>query len=937
MNLDKLTNKSREALMSSQSTALDNGNQEIGAIHLLNALIIQENGLIPSLLEKLNITLSNFNDAVNTAIGKLPKVQGDSAKQYNGKDFSEVLLAAQKMADEMKDEYVSVEHFFLALTATGGDVKEIFSKFDIKKDKILECLQTVRGNQRVTSADPETTFDALEKYGRDLTEMAFNDKLDPVIGRDDEVRRVIQILSRRTKNNPVLIGESGVGKTAIAEELARRIVRGDVPESLKNRKLISLDMGSLVAGAKFRGEFEERLKAVLKEVAMAEGDIILFIDELHTVVGAGASEGSMDASNLLKPMLARGELHCIGATTTDEYRKYIEKDAALERRFQSVLIDQPSVEDTISILRGLRERYEIHHGIKIKDSALVAAAVLSDKYISDRYLPDKAIDLMDEAAACLKTELESCPQEIDELQRKVMRLEIEIAGLKKETDKASNAKRSKLEAELAEIQSECDELRARWENEKSNIEKIQTLRSSLELAKQQLERAEREYNLEDAAKLRHGTIPSIEKQIDEYEQTLQIAEDSEELESVDGEKPKTSRLLKEDIDEDDIATIVARWTNIPVNKLVQSEKEKLLNLSDWLHDRVIGQNEAVEAVSDAVMRARAGLKDPSRPIASFIFLGPTGVGKTELARALAINLFDDERSMIRIDMSEYMEKHSVARLVGAPPGYVGYDEGGQLTEAVRRRPYSVVLFDEIEKAHGDVFNILLQVLDDGRITDSRGRTVDFKNTIIIMTSNIGSHIILDTEDKEVAREKVFDLMKEQFRPEFLNRIDEILMFHGLELKHIKLIVDIQLVGLKKRLMDHNIIFDMAEDAKELLAEHGFDPNFGARPLKRAVVKELETPISKLIISGELPDNSFLQCAIKDDKLSFLIDDLPEDELVDESIECEVIDEDIVVDKKTVSDKEQDAEIIENNNEEIIDAEVVNEQEKKKKTKKKKTK
>ena len=936
MNLEKLTNKSREALMGSQSIALDNGNQEIGAIHLLSALVNQENGLIPSILEKLDISVSSVNDAINTAISTLPKVQGDSAQQYNGKDFSEALLAAQKLATEMKDEYVSVEHFMLALTSTGGKIKEIFQKFNITKDKILQCLQTIRGNQRVTSADPENTFDALAKYGRDLTEMAYNDKLDPVIGRDDEVRRVVQILSRRTKNNPVLIGEPGVGKTAIAEELARRIVRGDVPESLKNRKLISLDMGSLVAVAKFRGEFEERLKAVLKEVAMAEGEIILFIDELHTVVGAGATEGSMDAGNLLKPMLARGELHCVGATTTEEYRKHVEKDAALERRFQSVLVDQPSVEDTISILRGLRERYEIHHGIKIKDSALVAAAVLSDKYISDRFLPDKAIDLMDEAAACLKTELESCPQEIDELQRNAMRLEIEIAGLKKETDKASNAKRNKLEAELAEIQSECNELRARWDNEKANIEKIQTLRSSLEMAKQQLERAEREYNLEDAAKLRHGTIPSIEKQISEYEESMAIDEGDEANKGKRGQ-----RLLKEDIDEEDIAVIVARWTNIPVSKLVQSEREKLLHLSDSLHGRVIGQNEAVEAVSDAVMRARAGLKDPNRPIASFIFLGPTGVGKTELARALATNLFDDERSMVRIDMSEYMEKHSVARLVGAPPGYVGYDEGGQLTEAVRRRPYSVVLFDEIEKAHGDVFNILLQVLDDGRITDSRGRTVDFKNTIIIMTSNIGSHIILETEDKEVAKEKVFDLMKEKFRPEFLNRVDEMLMFHGLELSHIKEIVDIQLASLKKRLLDHNIIFDMADDAKELLAEHGFDPNFGARPLKRAVIRELETPISKLIIGGELPDNSFLQSAVQDGKLSFLIGDLPEDELDEDEIkdiidnkkvEDESVKDEKVEDNITKSDEIIDAE------EEVVDAEVVNEKEKsKKKPKNKKTK
>ncbi len=858
MNIEKFTTRSKEALMAAQQMAAQLGNPELRPVHLLSALLSQTDGLIVSLLQPLGINPGVLQARVTEAVNALPRVSGagsGSGQVGTSREFGEVLNDAAAEAEKMGDEYVSVEHLFLALANHGAKAAEILKSVGATPEKILTALQSVRGNQRVTSPDPENTFDALNKYGRDLTRMAQQDKLDPVIGRDEEIRRVIQILSRRTKNNPVLIGEPGVGKTAIVEGLARRIIRGDVPESLKNRRLIALDMGALIAGAKYRGEFEERLKAVLKEVTGAEGQIILFIDELHTVVGAGASEGSMDAGNLLKPLLARGELHCIGATTLDEYRKYIEKDAALERRFQSVLVAPPSVEDTISILRGLRERYEIHHGVKIKDSALVAAAVLSDKYIADRFLPDKAIDLIDEAAATLRTEIESSPTEIDENERRVMQLEIEIAGLKKEKDPESVKKREALDTELSELKSRGAELKARWENEKQDIDQLRSLRETLELARQQLEKAEREYNLEKAAELRHGTIPGIEQQLHEAER---------QLKSDSGQ-----RLLKEEVDDEDIAGIVARWTHIPVSKLVQSEKDKLLRLAEQLHTRVIGQEDAVIAVSDAVLRARAGLQDPNRPIASFIFLGPTGVGKTELARALAKELFDDERAMVRIDMSEYMEKHSVSRLVGAPPGYVGYEEGGQLTEAVRRRPYSVILFDEIEKAHHDVFNILLQILEDGRLTDSQGRVVSFKNTIIIMTSNLGSALILKEQGHvERVKDQVLDELRHHFRPEFLNRIDETLIFHALSELDLLKIVDIQVARFAERLKDRDIKFEITDAAKKMLTEVGYDPAYGARPLKRAVIRELETPVSRLLIGNELVDGDILRVDKKDDKLTF---------------------------------------------------------------------
>ncbi|MFA6998570.1 MAG: ATP-dependent chaperone ClpB [Victivallaceae bacterium] len=846
MNNEKFTNKSREALIAAQNRAIESGHQELSGLHLLNALVEQENGLLPSLLKRLQVDVPKLTIEINRELDKIPAVSGSGASQvYQSREFSQILIAAGKLAVEMKDEYVSVEHLTLGIIGTSGKAQSLLAAQGVDKERFLKALQEIRGNQRVTSEDPESTFEALEKYGRDLTELASRDKLDPVIGRDDEIRRTIQILSRRTKNNPVLIGEPGVGKTAIVEGLARRIVRGDVPEGLKNRKLVALDMGALIAGAKYRGEFEERLKAVLKEVSSAEGQVILFIDELHTVVGAGASEGSMDAGNLLKPMLARGELHCIGATTLDEYRKYIEKDPALERRFQSVLVEPPSVEDAISILRGLRERYELHHGVHFKDNALVAAAVMSDKYIADRFLPDKAIDLIDEAAAKLRTEIDSCPSEIDEIERRSMQLEIEIAGLKKDRDQASIQRRETLESELAELKSQSKELRARWDNEKRSIADLQVLREALETTKNALDRAERDYNLEKAAELRHGTIPGLEKQLKDAETKLKAG----------GE----NRLLKEEVDEEDIAAIISRWTHIPVQRLIQSEKEKLLELGSRLHERVIGQDEAVSAVADAVLRARAGLKSPTRPIASFIFLGPTGVGKTELARTLAEKLFDDERAMIRIDMSEYMEKHSVARMIGAPPGYIGYDEGGQLTEAVRRRPYSVILFDEIEKAHPDVFNIFLQILDDGIVTDSRGRTVSFKNTIIIMTSNLGSDLILQAHgNAESIREQLHELLQRNFRPEFLNRVDETLIFHSLQKEHLLGIVDIQIRHFEKLLATREIKFEISDSARQYLAEQGYDPVFGARPLKRLMVREIDTPVSRMIIAGELLDGGTLK-------------------------------------------------------------------------------
>ena len=855
MNIEKFTNKSREALASAQQLAVEYKNSELVTLHLLAALCRQEDGLIPSIIEKSGVSLQLFNSKLDSALAALPKVSGNH-NLIQSTEFSQLLNAASNCAAEMRDEYISVEHLLLAIfadPATGAC--KLLAGCGIDKAKVLSSLQSVRGNQRVTSPDPENTFDALKKYSRDLTLLAMQDKIDPVIGRDEEIRRVIQILSRRTKNNPVLIGSPGVGKTAIVEGLARRIVQGDVPETLKDRQLVALDMGSLIAGAKYRGEFEERLKAVLKEVTAAEGKIILFIDELHTVVGAGASEGAMDAGNLLKPMLARGELHCIGATTLDEYRKYIEKDAALERRFQTVLAEPPSVEDTISILRGLKERYELHHGVKLRDSALVSAAVLSDKYISDRFLPDKAIDLVDEAAAALRTEIDSKPQELDENERKLMQIEIELTSLRNEKDDASVKRREHLEAEKAELQESGKALRARYDNEMKMITSLRESRESLDLAKMQLAKAERDYNLEKAAELRHGVIPGIEQQIALAEQ--QIKESS------------SNRMLKEEVDEEDIANIISRWTHIPVSKLVQSEREKLLKLEERLHTRVIGQDEAVTAVSDAVLRARAGLKDVKRPIASFIFLGPTGVGKTELARALAADLFDDERAMVRIDMSEYMEKFSVSRLIGAPPGYVGYEEGGQLTEAVRRKPYSVVLFDEIEKAHPDVFNILLQVLEDGVVTDSQGRHVDFRNTIIIMTSNIGSDKILACDEpREKLKDELNRELHKYFRPEFLNRVDETLVFHRLSRSDIRSIVNIQLGLFQVRLAAQGVALEVSDSAKELLADAGYDPAFGARPLKRAVIKLLETPVSRLILQGEYPENTTLTVDAADGKLIF---------------------------------------------------------------------
>ena len=785
-------------------------------------------------------------------LARLPQVQGPGAGQvYVSREVAQVLQAAEQEAAGLKDEYVSVEHLLLALLEQGGRAANALRSATVDRKALLNALKEVRGNQRVTSATPEGTFQALEKYGRDLTALAAQDKLDPVIGRDEEIRRVVQILSRRTKNNPVLIGEPGVGKTAIVEGLALRIVQGDVPEGLKKRRVVALDMGALIAGAKYRGEFEERLKAVLKEITSAEGEIILFIDELHTVVGAGAAEGAMDAGNLLKPMLARGELHCIGATTLDEYRLHIEKDKALERRFQTVLVVQPSVEETVSILRGLRERYEVHHGIKIRDAALVTAAVLSDRYVADRFLPDKAIDLMDEAAARLRTEIDSRPRPLDEAARRQMQVEIELTGLRHEKDAASLQRLEKLEKELADVKARTDALQARWEAEKGAIKELRDMREALELARSQLARAERVYDLNRAAELRNGTLPNLERQ---------IATAEAKIKSGTGE-----RLLKEEVDEEDIAEIVSRWTHIPVSRLVQGEREKLLKLGDRLHERVIGQEEAVTAVAEAILRARAGLKDPRRPVGSFIFLGPTGVGKTELAKTLAEALFNDERAMIRIDMSEYMEKHAVARLVGAPPGYIGFEQGGQLTEAVRRRPYAVVLFDEIEKAHPDVFNLLLQVLDDGRLTDSHGRTVDFRNTVIIMTSNIGSRAIVEHQgsDFESMRQQVLNELRSVFRPEFLNRTDDVVVFHRLDKRHILRIVDLQVVEFARRLEAQRMTLEVSAAAKAALADEGYDPVYGARPLKRAISRHLETPISRAIVAGELQEGGRAQVDLKD--------------------------------------------------------------------------
>ena len=846
MNTQNFTEKSLEALRNAQRMAKEYGNQTLDMEHVLSALVNQEEGLIPEIIKKCGIDLDRLKSECDSAIAHLPRVSGaKSDNLYMSGSLDSALAEAEKEAEGMGDSYISVEHIFLALIAKANNsLNKIFGSFGVTRDKILSALKDIRGNQRVDSENPESTYDVLKKYGQDLCALARNQKLDPVIGRDEEIRNVIRILSRKTKNNPCLIGEPGVGKTAIAEGLAIRIVRGDVPDNLKNRTLFSLDMGALVAGAKYRGEFEERLKAVLNEVKASEGRIILFIDELHLIVGAGKTDGAMDAGNILKPMLARGELHCIGATTLNEYKKYIEKDPALERRYQPVLVNEPTVEDTISILRGLKERYEVYHGVKINDGAIIAAATLSDRYISDRFLPDKAIDLIDEACSLIKTEMNSMPTEMDEISHKIMQLEIEEAALKKETDKLSLEHLETIRKELSDLRATFDEMKAKWENEKDSIGKVQKLREQIEQTNAKIEKAQNEYNLNLAAELKYGTLPQLQKELDEAEAK---ANDSKEA------------LLRDQVKEDEIAKIISRWTGIPVSKLVESEREKLLNLDKILHKRVIGQDEAVEKICNAILRSRAGIQDPNRPIGSFMFLGPTGVGKTELAKSIAEALFDDERNMVRIDMSEYMEKFSVSRLIGAPPGYVGYEEGGQLTEAVRRRPYSVVLFDEIEKAHPDVFNILLQVLDDGRVTDSQGRTVDFKNTIIIMTSNLGSDIILDGIDKngeisDSARDGVSMLLKRSFRPEFLNRLDEIVFYKPLTKDNIKSIIDLLIKNLSLRLLKKRLYLEITDEAKNYVIDAAYDPMYGARPLKKFLQSRVETLIARKIISEDIaPD------------------------------------------------------------------------------------
>ena len=852
MNAQKFTQKSLEAIQDANALYNEYGNAEMGQEHLLLALLHQDGGLIAQLMTKMGIDPNNLERQTRQAVEKLPRVSGgrDASRMYVTSDLQKTLNEAEHAAEQMKDDFVSVEHLFLALIDTAsGSVRDLFRTFGIQKNNFLQALSSVRGNQRVTTDSPEDTYDALKKYGTDLVEQARQKKMDPVIGRDDEIRNVIRILSRKTKNNPVLIGEPGVGKTAIAEGLAQRIVRGDVPGTLKDKTIFSLDMGSLVAGAKYRGEFEERLKAVLNEVKKSEGHIILFIDELHTIVGAGKTDGAMDAGNLLKPMLARGELHCIGATTLNEYRQYIEKDPALERRFQTVMVGEPTVEDTIAILRGLKERYEVYHGVKIQDSALIAAATLSNRYITDRFLPDKAIDLVDEACAMIRTEIDSMPTELDVIQRKIIQHEIEEAALKKEDDKLSKEHLAEIQKELAEMREQFNSMKARWDNEKNAIGKVQKLRADIEQLNADIERAEERYDLNKAAELKYGRLPELKKQLEEEEAKAEQAEGKH-------------TLLRDKVTDEEIARIIERWTGIPVARLMEGEREKLLHLEDTLHKRVIGQDEAVKRVSEAILRSRAGIQDPNRPIGSFLFLGPTGVGKTELAKTLAATLFDDEKNLVRIDMSEYMEKYSVSRLIGAPPGYVGYEEGGQLTEAVRRKPYSVVLFDEIEKAHPDVFNVLLQVLDDGRITDSQGRTVDFKNTIIILTSNLGSSVLLDGigadgEIREDAKQQVHELLRRSFRPEFLNRLDEIVFYKPLTKENITGIIDLLIQALSKRLEDKQLSVELTDAAKQYVIDNGYDPVYGARPLKRFLQRNVETLLGRTIIAGDLSEGTKL--------------------------------------------------------------------------------